>query len=113
MAKLYFTSGYRVHYRLPSGSWEEVSVVPSASNLKSSVSLTSLPCGTPVHIYGTAWNHYGTSSASSVVVGKTSGSIPPRPDPHRLVEVNESCVILKLYTWPERGCLISGWKVIK
>lgn len=110
---LFFNLGYTLHYRLPAGSWEELYTVSSGSHVLSSVKLSTLPCGTLVHIYGTAWNQYGVSSASSVVIGKTSGSAPPRPEPQNLVEVNESCVTLRLYAWPERGCRITGWKVSK
>ena len=49
-------SGHTVYYRLPSGSWEEVSIPPSAEDGASTTLLTSLPCGTTLHIYGTSWN---------------------------------------------------------
>ena len=73
--------------------------------------LRSLPCGAPVQLFATAWNSYGTSAASQVLVASTKGAPPPRPDPQKLIEVNSSCVILRLYTWPEQGCPISHWRV--
>ncbi|KAF2350503.1 Fibronectin type III, partial [Trinorchestia longiramus] len=106
-------TGYTVHYRLPSGSWQEqaTAVRISADAVSSSAELRWLPCGTAVHIYTTAFNQYGASPASDVIVGRTSGYPPPRPDPSSLIEFNSTCVTLRLYTWPERGCPIQSWKV--
>lgn len=36
---------------------------------------------------------------------------PGRPNPASLVEVNATCVTLRLYVWPEHGCPITHWKV--
>ena len=75
------------------------------------ISLRNLPCGAPIQLFATAWNFYGTSSASQVLVASTKGSVPPRPDPKKLVEVNSTCVTLRTYTWPEQGCPILYWRV--
>lgn len=104
-------AGYTIHYRLPSDSWREVWSLSSITENTSRTRLSELPCGTPVHIYATANNQYGVSSASDVIIGRTNGYPPPRPHPPSLVEFNASCVTLRLYTWPERGCAITGWKV--
>ncbi|KAG7154055.1 Down syndrome cell adhesion molecule-like protein 2-like 8, partial [Homarus americanus] len=99
--------GYTVHHRGRAGEWVEVGVDPAAGG----VVVGGLPCGAPHHLYLTAWNTFGTSSPSPVLIANTLGSPPGRPDPSRLVEVNATCVTLRLYVWPELGCPVTHWKV--
>ncbi|XP_045103222.1 Down syndrome cell adhesion molecule homolog isoform X1 [Portunus trituberculatus] len=99
--------GYTVHHRGRAGEWVEVEVAPGVSG----VVVRGLPCGAPHHVYLTAWNSQGASAPSPVLVANTLGSPPGRPEPERLVEVNSTCVTLRLYAWPELGCPIQSWKV--
>ncbi|KAK3861845.1 hypothetical protein Pcinc_032241 [Petrolisthes cinctipes] len=99
--------GYTVHHRGRAGEWVEVGVGPGVSGAV----VRGLPCGAPHHLYLTAWNSQGTSPPSPVLVASTLGSSPGHPDPAKLVEVNSTCVTLRLYAWPELGCPITHWKV--
>ncbi|KAK4299474.1 hypothetical protein Pmani_028258 [Petrolisthes manimaculis] len=99
--------GYTVHHRGRAGEWMEVGAGPGVGGAV----VRELPCGMPHHLYLTAWNSQGTSPPSPVVVSSTLGSPPGHPDPSRLVEVNSTCVTLRLYSWPEPGCPITHWKV--
>ncbi|KAK7074156.1 hypothetical protein SK128_006884 [Halocaridina rubra] len=99
--------GYTLHHRGRAGEWVETNVEPGPVD----VVVRGLACGAPYHLYLTAWNSHGTSSPSPVLVTNTQGKQPGRPDPARLVEVNATCVILRLYAWPEVGCPITHWKV--
>ncbi|XP_042226508.1 Down syndrome cell adhesion molecule-like protein Dscam2 isoform X2 [Homarus americanus] len=99
--------GYTVHHRQRAGEWVETGADPGVK----SVMVRWLPCGAPHHLYLTAWNTHGTSTPSPVLVTNTLGSPPGRPDPARLVEVNSTCVTLRLYVWPELGCPVTHWKV--
>nr|XP_045608775.1 Down syndrome cell adhesion molecule-like protein Dscam2 isoform X3 [Procambarus clarkii] len=99
--------GYTVHHRQPAGEWVETTADPGVGSL----TVRGLPCGAPHHLYLTAWNSHGTSTPSAVLVTNTLGSAPGRPDPAKLVEVNETCVTLRLYIWPELGCPVTHWKV--
>ncbi|XP_071532405.1 cell adhesion molecule Dscam2-like [Panulirus ornatus] len=99
--------GYTVHHRGRAGEWMETTADPGVR----SVVVRGLPCGAPYHLYLTAWNSFGTSSPSPVLLTNTLGSPPGRPDPARLVEVNATCVTLCLYVWPELGCPVTHWKV--
>ena len=56
-------------------------------------------------------HRYGTSQASGVLVASTSGEPPSRPASNQLMEMNDTCIILRLYSWPEKGCPILAWKV--
>ncbi|KAK8723184.1 hypothetical protein OTU49_011890, partial [Cherax quadricarinatus] len=89
------------------GEWVELGVSPGVGG----VLVGGLPCGAPHHLYLTAWNTLGTSSPSPVLIANTLGSQPGRPDPARLVEVNNTCITLRLYMWPEFGCSVTHWKV--
>ncbi|XP_050737483.1 cell adhesion molecule Dscam2-like isoform X2 [Eriocheir sinensis] len=99
--------GYTVHHRGRAGEWVEVEVAPGVSGAV----VRGLPCGAPHHVYLTAWNSQGASAPSPVLVASTLGSPPGRPEPERLVEVNSTCVTLRLYAWPELGCPVTHWKV--
>ncbi|XP_071543543.1 uncharacterized protein [Panulirus ornatus] len=99
--------GYTLHHRGRAGEWLETGADPGVK----SVVVRGLPCGAPHHLYITAWNSHGTSSPSPVLLTNTLGSSPGRPDPAKLVEVNVTCVTLRLYVWPELGCPITHWKV--
>ncbi|XP_042208394.1 Down syndrome cell adhesion molecule-like protein Dscam2 isoform X1 [Homarus americanus] len=99
--------GYTVHHRQRAGEWVETSADPGVRT----VMVRGLPCGAPHHLYLTAWNTHGTSTPSPVLLTNTLGSPPGRPDPAKLVEVNSTCVTLRLYVWPELGCPVTHWKV--
>ncbi|XP_069169162.1 cell adhesion molecule Dscam2 isoform X2 [Procambarus clarkii] len=99
--------GYTVHHRQRAGEWAETGVDPGVRSLV----VRGLPCGAPHHLYLTAWNTYGTSAPSPVLLASTLGSPPGRPDPAKVVEINATCVTLRLYIWPELGCPITHWKV--
>ncbi|XP_071537625.1 cell adhesion molecule Dscam1-like isoform X1 [Panulirus ornatus] len=99
--------GYTVHHRGRTGEWSETGADPGVRR----VVVRGLPCGAPHHLYMTAWNSHGTSSPSPVLLTNTLGSAPGRPDPAKLVEVNATCVTLRLYVWPEQGCPVTHWKV--
>ncbi|XP_069954396.1 cell adhesion molecule Dscam2 [Cherax quadricarinatus] len=99
--------GYTVHHRQRAGEWLETVADPGVR----SVMVRGLPCGAPHHVYLTAWNMHGTSTPSPVLVINTLGSAPGRPDAARLVQVNETCVTLRVYVWPELGCPVTHWKV--
>ncbi|XP_068201363.1 cell adhesion molecule Dscam2-like isoform X2 [Palaemon carinicauda] len=99
--------GYTLHHRGRAGEWAEMSAEPGTV----SVVVRGLACGAPYHLYLTAWNTQGTSTPSPVLIANTQGKSPGRPEPGNLVEVNTTCVILRLYAWPEMGCPITHWKV--
>ncbi|KAK8389761.1 hypothetical protein O3P69_009037 [Scylla paramamosain] len=99
--------GYTLHHRGRAGEWVETAGDPAGR----SVMVRGLACGAPHHLYLTAWNTHGTSAPSPVLDTSTLGSPPGRPNPASLVEVNATCVTLRLYVWPEHGCPITHWKV--
>ncbi|XP_050737575.1 cell adhesion molecule Dscam2-like isoform X3 [Eriocheir sinensis] len=99
--------GYTLHHRGRAGEWVETAADPAGH----SVVVHSLACGAPHHLYLTAWNTHGTSAPSPVLITSTLGSPPGRPHPAQVVEVNSTCVTLRLYTWPEAGCPVNYWKV--
>ncbi|KAK7081828.1 hypothetical protein SK128_021787 [Halocaridina rubra] len=99
--------GYTLHHRGRAGEWAEMNAEPGNAN----VVVRGLACGAPYHLYVTAWNSHGTSTPSPVLVANTQGKPPGRPEPGRLVEVNATCITLRLYMWPEMGCAITHWKV--
>ncbi|XP_042230764.1 Down syndrome cell adhesion molecule-like protein Dscam2 isoform X2 [Homarus americanus] len=99
--------GYTVHHRQRAGEWVETSADPGVRT----VMVRGLPCGAPHHLYLTAWNTHGTSTPSPVLLTNTLGSPPGSPNPAKLMEVNATCVTLRLYVWPELGCPVTHWKV--
>ncbi|XP_037801360.1 Down syndrome cell adhesion molecule-like protein Dscam2 [Penaeus monodon] len=99
--------GYTVHHRGRAGEWVETEVDPGVE----SAAVRGLPCGAPHHLYLTAWNSHGTSPPSPVLEVSTHGAPPGRPNPAKIVEVNATCVTLRLYAWPESGCPVTHWKV--
>lgn len=105
-------TGYRLYQRYESGEWQEKTVAITSSISATSFVLRDLPCGSDVHFYATAWNAQGISSPSEVLVTSTRGSLPLRPQPSTLVEINSTCVTLRLYAWPENDCLVQYWKVL-
>lgn len=104
--------GYRLYQKYEAGEWQEKQVAITTSNAATSFVLRNLPCGSDVQFYATAWNSQGSSPPSEVLVTSTRGTVPPRPQPSTLVEVNATCVTLRLYAWPENDCPVQYWKVI-
>ena len=51
------------------------------------------------------------NTATNYLTHAFTPAAPGRPNPASLVEVNATCVTLRLYVWPEHGCPITHWKV--
>ncbi|CAL4098573.1 unnamed protein product, partial [Meganyctiphanes norvegica] len=102
--------GYTVHHRSAGGEWKEVGVSPSRG-VETVMVLSELPCGSSQHLYVTAWNSVATSGHSQVTLGRTRGSVPGQPDSSKLMEMNSTCLTIRLYNWPEHGCPITHWKI--
>lgn len=94
------------------GQWHEKLVAVTSSKETTNLVSRNLPCGSEISLYATAWNAQGTSPPSEILVTSTIGSFPPRPQPSTIVEVNSTCVILRLYSWPEDDCPVQHWRVI-
>ncbi|RXG68665.1 Down syndrome cell adhesion molecule-like protein Dscam2 [Armadillidium vulgare] len=103
--------GFKLYHKHKNEEWKEIAIAKSASKRETNAVIRSLPCGSDIQIYATSWNSQGVSPSSEILEGSTKGTKLPKPDPSTIVQVNASCVILRLYAWPETMCPIRHWKV--
>ncbi|CAL1295376.1 unnamed protein product, partial [Larinioides sclopetarius] len=100
-------SGYVLHHKHESGSWEESHIAGDQSNYL----MTSLQCGSKYQFFLTAYNSAGKGEPSEILVAKTEGGAPLAPDKQSLLSTNMTAATMNLVSWHDGGCPISSFLV--
>ncbi|XP_047103802.1 Down syndrome cell adhesion molecule-like protein Dscam2 [Schistocerca piceifrons] len=100
--------GYLLNFRKEGGGeWEE-RLLPRDATL---YQLQGLTCGTEYHLQLFAFNSIGSGAPSELLVVRTNGSRPVKPNFSEFISVNITTVILNFKSWRDNGCPIISFGV--